>query len=262
MNNITKTIPNKIKQPAQCCKYCGKSYIKKVNLDKHITLCEFINNSKSKTTVEDDEDVPSQRKMYEILLEIGKKLNGLDEKVNELNKWVIKKKKKINAIEWLNANMTCEIYFESLIEKILICKDAVEFLFRNTFIETINYIFSKNIYNISENKYPIFAFTQKPNTLYIYENKEAGWIELNREKLMKFLNRVHTKLYRVFLEWKKVNKSDIENDDKLSLTCDKTTCKMMEVDFGQQQTLSKVKSTMYGKIKTDIKALIEYEFEF
>jgi len=262
MNNIAKTIPNKIKQPAQCCKYCGKSYVKKTNLDKHVILCELINNSKSNLRVDDDENIPSQRKMYQMLLEIGKKLNGLDEKVNELNKWVIKKKKKINALEWLNNNITCEISFENLIEKIIIYKDDVQFLFQNTFIETLNHIFSRSIYNISENKYPIFAFIQKLNIFYIYENDDSGWVELNRDKLVKFLNRVHTKLYRIFLEWKKENKSVIENDEKLSIQCDKTTCKMMQVDFSQQQTLSKVKSNMYGKMKTDIKALIEYEFEF
>jgi hypothetical protein len=50
-----------------------------------------------------------------MILEIGKKLNGLDEKVDELNKWVIKKKKKINVFEWLNNHITPETNFDSLI---------------------------------------------------------------------------------------------------------------------------------------------------
>jgi hypothetical protein len=152
--------------------------------------------------------------------------------------------------------------FDSLIEKIIVERDDVEYLFHNSFADTINHIFSRNIYNISESEYPIFAFVQKSNIFYIYENEEAGWMELSREKLVKFLNRVHTKIYRLYIEWKKENKDKIEDDEKLSLICDKTTCKMMDVDFRQESILGKIRSNMYGRMKTDMKALVEYEFEF
>lgn len=262
MNKISVDIPNKIKQPSQCCTYCGKSYLKKTNLEKHVILCELLNTSKSKTIVDEDDAVPSQRKMYQLLLEMANKLNKLDQKVDELNKWVIKKKKKINVIEWLNSHIIPEVNFDILIEKIIIEKDDIQFLIHNSFADTINHIFSRNIYNVSESDYPIFAFVQKSNIFYIYENKEVGWIESNREKLVKFLNRVHTKLYKHYLEWKKENKSQIEDDEKLSILCDKTTCKIMDVDFRQESILGKIRSNMYGRMKTDMKALVEYEFEF
>jgi len=251
-----------INKSVNCCRYCGKNYIKKTNLERHSIICELLHTSKTKTTVDDVEEIPSQRKMYQMLLELGKKMNHIDEKVDELNKWVIKKKKKINIAEWLNNNIKPNIHFDILNEKIIMDKDDITFLFKNTFAETLNYIFSRTIYTMSENEYPIFAFVQKPNTFYIYENEEAGWIELNREKLIKFLNRVHIKLYRVFLEWKKEHKLQIDEDEKLSLLCDKTTCKMMDVDFSQEHILGKIRSNMYGRMKTDMKGLVEYEFEF
>jgi hypothetical protein len=262
MNKISTDIYNKTKQSSQCCKYCGKNYLKKINLDRHVILCELLNTSKSSATVDEEDEVPSQRKMYQMILEIGKKLNGLDEKVDELNKWVVKKKKKINVIEWLNNHITPEIKFDNLIEKIILNKNDIQYLFQNTFADTINHIFSRNIYNVSESEYPIFAFVQKQNVFYIYENEETGWMELNREILVKFLNRVHTKLYRLYVEWKKENRSQIEDDEKLSLLCDKTTCKMMDVDFRQEAILGKIRSNMYGRMKTDMKALVEYDFEF
>ena len=36
----------------------------------------------------------------------------------------------------------------------------------------------------------------------------------------------------------------------------------MSIEFKQDSTLSKMKSIMYNRMKTDMKALIEYEFEF
>jgi hypothetical protein len=262
MNKLASTIPNMIKQPAQCCIHCGKSYKKKTNLDKHIILCELLSKTKKGILIEEDDDFISQRKMYNILLELGLKFNRLEEKVDELNKWVIKKKKKINVIDWLNANIIPDTKFETLIEKINITQDDVKYLFENSFADTLNQIFSKNIYNLSENEYPIFAFVQKSNTFYIYEDDNIKWNELSKEKLMKFLNRVHMKLLRVYGEYKKENANKIQDDESFSILCDKTSLKIMSVDFRQELILGKIKTNMYTKMKTDMKGLVEYEFEF
>jgi tRNA(Ser,Leu) C12 N-acetylase TAN1 len=99
-------------------------------------LCRvLLNKSKNSVTIENEEDndIPSQKKIYQILLELGSKFNKLEEKVDELNKWVVKKKKKINVIEWLNTNVIPEIKFDNLIEKIVINQDDVKYLFENTF---------------------------------------------------------------------------------------------------------------------------------
>lgn len=263
MNKLAANIPNMIKQPGQCCVYCGKSYKKKTNLERHVVLCELLSKTKKGAVIEEDEDdILSQRKIYSILLELGIKFNKLEEKVDELNKWVVKKKKKINVIEWLNANITPEIKFDSLIEKIIIIQDDVKYLFENSFADTLNKIFSRNIYNLSENEYPIFAFVQKSNIFYIYEDETAGWIELNREKLSKFLNRVHMKLLRVYGEYKKENAEKIRDDESFSILCDKTSLKIMNVDFREDLIFGKIKSNMYSRMKTDMKGLVEYEFEF
>jgi hypothetical protein len=36
----------------------------------------------------------------------------------------------------------------------------------------------------------------------------------------------------------------------------------MSVDFKNDTILSKIRNAMYNKIKTDMKVLVEYEFEF
>lgn len=262
MNRLSNDIPNRIKQPGQCCSYCGKSYLKKTNLDKHFIICELLNTSKNKNDIEDEDETPSQKKLYKILLELGNKFNKLEEKVNEMEKWIVKKKKKINIIEWLNTNIIPEAIFGSLNEKITIDYDDVNYLFENTFIDTLNNIFSRTIYNIQENKYPIYAFSQKSNTFYYYENEELKWSEISKEILIKFLDKIFMKLLKKFSDWKKEHVNEINNDEKLSLLCDKTSIKMMSVDFKQESIFGKIKSNMYSRMKTDLKALIEYEFEF
>jgi hypothetical protein len=263
MNNFTNSILNKIKQPAQCCTYCGKSYKKKSNLDKHFVVCELLQvgkkrNSNIERNQDEDEAIPSQQKMFQMLVELGQKYNKLEEKVEEMNKWIVKKKKKINGLEWLNTNIKPTINFDSIIDTIIINEDDIKFLFHNSFNDLLNEVFSRTIYS---EDFPIFAFVQKPNLFYIYHS-ETGWIELSRERLIKFLDKVHMKIFKEFYEWKQAKKSIIQCDTYLANNCDKTLIKISGLDFKQEQILSKIRNMMYSKMKTDLKALVEYEFEF
>ena len=260
MNRIAPDIPNMIKQPAQCCVYCGKSYRKKTNLEKHVIICDLLNKSKSKVIEDSEDDLPSQRKMYELLLEFASKVNKLEEKVEELNKWVVKKKNKINLIEWLNAKNIPDMKFDNIIENIIIEQDDINYLFQNSFIDTLNHIFSKNIYNMNETG-PLFAFSHKTNVFYYYENQNNKWAILSNELLIKFLNKVHMKVLRWFSQYKKDNAIKMQDDECFSILCDKTSFKIMNIDFNQENILSKIKTNMYSKMKTDIKGLVEYEFE-
>lgn len=251
-----------IKQPGECCCYCGKIYKKKTNLEKHVNLCELLNNSKKPTKYQEDKhDIPSQRKIYEILLELGNKFNRLNEKVDELNKWVIKKKKKINVIEWLNENIKPSCYFDDLNEKINIVDNDVQILFEYTFYDTLNHIFTREIYDLTDEENPLFASVQKINTFYVYDKNEEGWIELNKEKLINFLNKIYMKLFRMFINFKKTIAEKISKDDKFSILCDKTCIKLTNIDFNQETILGKIRSNMYNKIKKDVKIFIDYEFE-
>ncbi len=259
-------VPNRIKQPAQCCIHCGKSYKKRENLNKHLVLCELLHKSKKSGSliIEEDEPMPSQYKMYQMLIELGKKYNQLEDKIEEINKWVVKKKKKINVLEWLNANIIPNCTFDSIINKIIILEDDVNHLLHNSFYDTLNEVFSRNIYNFSETENPIFAFIQKQNIFYIYDdvNDTKTWIELSRDRLIKFLSKVQMKIFKAFCDWKKLKKDEIKTNDGFSIMCDKTSLKIMNIEFKQESILAKARSAMYAKMKTDMKGLVEYEFEF
>ena len=85
---------------------------------------------------------------------------------------------------------------------------------------------------------------------------------MSREKLVKFLNKVHIKILKAFCDFKKEHAIEIKSSDSYSIKCDKTTVKIMSVEFNQESILSKVRSMMFAKMKTDMKSLVEFEFEF
>lgn len=264
MNRLSINIPNKIKQPAQCCVNCGKSYVKRVNLNKHLAICDLIQRSRDRARkIEDDveEDIPSPAKMFQMLIELSQKYTRLEEKMDEVNKWVVKKKKKINVLEWLNSNVTPNIVFGEIEERVVVLETDIKLILEQNFYDILNTVFSRSIYNLDNGENPMFAFVQKPNVFYIYNN-DKEWVDLPKEMLIKFLNRVHMKVIKVFFEWKRQKTSDIKSDDSFATLCDKTLVKLMSIEFTNDATLSRIKSAMYAKMKTDMKALIEYEFEF
>ena len=257
---------NRIKLSAQCCIHCGISYKKRENLDKHIIFCDLINKSKNKKYLEDDDEliIPCPKNMYHILIELGKKYNSLEEKMNEMTKWVSKKKKKINVLEWLNVNINPKIIFDNLINDINVIEEDVISILDNSFYDVLHRIFYRELSSLEDR--PIFTFSQKTNIFYTYqilEDENKGWVMDSRDKLIKFFNKIHMKLVDVFYSWKKIKLMEVGlNKDQFEMSCDKALLKLMSIDFRVESTFSKTKSILFNVLKTDIKALVEYEFDF
>ena len=257
-----------------CCEYCGKEYKRKINLDKHFILCEIVHKAKKrdkridKEAEEIDAELPSQKQMYKMLLELALKYNKLEEKIELMNKLVDKTKKKINVLDWLNnsSNLKPELVFENLADSLIILESDLDLLFNSDFYDTLNEIFIRNIYNKDATEIPLFSFIQKTNTIYVYNKDintlESVWIELSREKLIYFMNKLHFKIVKCLSEWNKKNFDKINSSDKMAEIYTKAKIKLMGIDFKHEQTLSKVRLGIYNKMKKDMKALIEYEFEF
>lgn len=275
MNKLT-IIPNRIKQPAICCVYCGKGYKSRTGYEKHAILCELMDRTKKRKKLriidQDDEDeiIPSNKQMYRMLSELSHKYSLLEKKMEEMSKFVVKQKKKINILEWLNTNIIPSYIFEELPGKITTTDQTIELLLNNTFHDILNDMFESNIYTNNEiNSYPLFTLSQKSNTLYYYttiqpgglDNKKYEWRELPRDKLVWFLNIIHMKITKLFTEWKKIHRQEIAESDSKSTICDKATIKLMSQEFKEEKYYTKVKSLLYNKMKCDMKTLIEYEFE-
>jgi hypothetical protein len=212
--------------------------------------------------------MPSPKQMYKMFLELALKYNKLEEKVELMSKWVDKKKKKINVLDWLNTSsgLKPDLIFDNLADSISILESDLDLLINGNFYDILNEIFVRNIYDKNESEVSLFAFIQKTNTIYVYSNQntdsEPNWIELSREKLIYFLNKVHFKIVKVLLEWHRKNKENPNFSEKMEEMYNKSNIKLMGIDFKNESTLNKIKFNIYNKMKKDMKALIEYEFEF
>jgi hypothetical protein len=271
---------NKIKHSALCCIYCGKSYKTKLNLDKHLILCEITHKSKRSSSDSnldnDDNDLllqtVSSKKLYEIVMHLALKCNRLEHKVSDLSKYVSKQNKKLDIITYLNnitnatTSATCTnipiLVFENITELVLVEQSDIEFLFYNSFIDTVNNILSRSIYGEQTNSIlPIAAFTQKTNTIYVYTKNNNNqtpsshsqhWSIVSRESFIRFLNIIQFKISKALSEWRKKNTQILNESDSQCILYDKTFSKLMDVDFKIEKTYIKFYNNMYNKLKTPI----------
>jgi hypothetical protein len=243
----------------QCCVNCGKSYKKRENLNKHLFLCTLLDKSrksKGPIVIEQEEviDLPSSRKMFEMLIALGQKYVKLEEEMVEVKKWVEKKKKKINVLDWLHMHVIPSVNFDTMVASIVVSFEDAKFIlnhsFHDTFHHLIHAVFKKEG---KEGFLSIFAFDQKINTFYIYND---CWIEASRENLTWFFNKMHMKLINAFYQWKKVGIAESNlNKDQFETACDKALIKLMDVDFRVENMFSKVRNILFKELKTNNESL-------
>lgn len=252
------------------CYCCGKSYKKRETLDRHVILCEIIdrskktNNNNNNNNNEEEIRLPSQKQMYQMLVDLTLKYNTLNEKMEQAQKWIDKKKKKINIIDWLNNNICPEYNFIELSEnKIQVYNEDVECLLNNTFMDTFSQVLSKQLelLNIDDSNSPIKSFMQSHNKVYVF-NEDKQFEELSREKMIVFCKKIHFKIVKELTEWKKREGEAVDECEKMSVKYNNAILKVMGVNFKQDATIGKFKTLLYNKFKIDMKSIVEYEFQF
>lgn len=254
---------SKLNSPAICCVNCGKGYKTRCGLDKHLVLCEIIHKIKSGKKVgfpdDDEPETPSPKIMYQMILQLAEKYHKLEEKTTEMNKWVVKKKKKMDVVVWLNESVKPDYEFDMLIDLVVIGEADVEFMLENSLHETIYRVLFRALISSEDVVVPVFAFNQKQGVLYMYEKEQ--WSELPADRLTRLLNICQRKISKAMLDWKKNHKDEINASDAFATRYDKAVLRLMSVEFRADCHLNKVKNSVYARLKTDAKTVIEYEFE-
>ena len=249
----------------QICEYCSKSYTRKLSYIKHTILCEVFHKSKREKICEKEEStgIPSTKELYGIIQELALKYKILEEKMEDMHKWVDKKKKKLNVIQWLNVNVTPKITYTDWIQSLKASEEEVEILIEKSMTLTVDSIFSKNLQDKPNHAYPIYCFIQKANIFYIFDDSIKEWRQMKPEELITLSKKVHSKILTAMCEWYKKNTREIIQNDKMSILYNKTMIKLMSSEFTiDSMYLSKMKASIYNYLKTDLTNIVEYDFEF
>lgn len=248
------------------CATCHRIYHRKSYYSRHVLLCEIMNKSVKERQLENEErsDTPTVRGLYEIILELTKKMNAMDQRLQELAKWTDIKKRKINILEWLNANpekigtISGGGSFEAFILQLKVTRRHLEYLFRSDYTSTILHILQENLPLEDGTKTNVMkAFEQKANVLYVYT--QGQWVIATEQLVQTLLYVVDKKLLGEFIKWQTENAVNMADDD-FALKYAVNVKKIMGGNLSREQIYSRLKIDLYKYLKVCLRNITECEF--
>lgn len=253
-----------------CCPNCKKDYTRKSSLDKHKILCDFKykTHRERNIIVEEAGDIPDHVELVKIVQELMLRNIKLEEKVNQMQKWVNSKiKKKINVIAWLNGHINSTIGFKEWINTLIEVKEEhLKCLFDDTLFYTMQSIFEYNLPDDSEEfVYPIKCFIQKQSIFYVADKNADGlsiWRQMTHEDMVELLKTIYDKMLTCLTKWRQANQLLINENDRVSEKFNKAIIKWMNMTFTPDVTYGRIRNNLYAYLKKDFKSMIEYEIEF
>ena len=210
------------------CEYCSYIFTKKENYIKHKTSGKCIIGFIEKTTDLNNAIITECDKMI-TNQELINTIRNLAIRVAKLEKDNISLKSTLNIrqkkqiIEVLNTpGFIPNIPFVEWYSTIDVNQTILLTVFEYDLTEGIKNSILPVILNAELKKLPIQIFTQKPKTIYIYNNKPSEtkpeWMILKNEILEKMISTISRKFLKEFLKWQEINKQNIEMNEKLKET--------------------------------------------
>jgi hypothetical protein len=186
-------------------------------MEKHELMCAFWHRS-AKIHEDDYDTTPTMTELFKVVKELAYKCDKLQKRVDQLeNRNNIRQKKQI--IDYLNDHPPLITAIE-LIRSFQISNEHLETVFECDLTTGIKACIKTHI-NSAMEKMPICAFSQKPNTLYIYDvistidHKDAmstpSWHIMTNAELDKVISVISLKFLQAFIAWKNKHCPEIAN---------------------------------------------------
>lgn len=233
----------------QICKFCGKCFKRKTYYDKHVLLCERIDQNKKIKPTNESLDLIESKDYKSILMNLLKQQEIFKKQIHELMQYNYNVRRKVNVLEWMNTNLKCDQNISDFLDELHIQKSELNYIFQNNLQEGILYILKNNIDSDS----PCKCFDVKKE-IYIYENK---WILLTEEDFTEIINKIHKKILNKFSTWKEENSENMKNED-FSLIFANNCSKVVSPTL--QTNLNKLMIKIYNNHKECFRTILNFDF--
>ena len=237
------------------CKYCGKRYSRPSAYERHVIACETKN-----ITAEKIKAPLTPTELTEMMMTLMNRVAKLEEENQELKRYITKKKKKINILDWLENNKMIDNNFSSYLETIEITEeDFKKATSSKNHVDAISSVIIRKFPIEEYRNFPIVSFAQKPGVFYIY--KKGTWNIMSGKEFNEMVNMFSNKLRRLFVAQFKDN-NDIYSNDSTMFRYFEIMDKIIGKTDQIHDSNRKIKNILFDYFKYDIKSATEYQFVF
>ena len=174
----------------------------------------------------------------------------MENELASLKRIVNRSKNKLTILDWINDNYENHDDFNTWFQSIDVEDKDLQFIFNNDLVDGIYQIITSQL-NIENDTSPMLSFVQKPNILYIYQDKK--WCVMTSTHFESCVNDINSKIIKQFKVW--------QDDHQYELSINKygddyypsIVNKIMGGVQSRSALYSKIRSKLYHHNKIDLK---------
>lgn len=195
------------------CSQCNTTWNTKKTFNQHTSMCNFIHNS-AKENVADMAQInlPSQTVLFHYIMHLTNKYEELEKKVARIQSATTRLRKK-NIKEYLESMEKPTFGFNEWVRTIVVSEEHLKKLFDTNLEECIQSVLTPVIDSMRENL-PIFAFSQRQHTFYIYD-EDQQWHMMTQEEFSRFVYSLAHKVLRTYTKWSKEHYEELHANAKM-----------------------------------------------
>lgn len=238
---------NMFKSPKYQCTSCNTCWQTKQTYELHISMCKIIHTANREKAIDNDYKqltLPTKEEMFHYILHLTNKYEKLEEKVNKIHKITTSLRRK-NIDEYLSTLKPPKINYFEWFKKIEITYQHLDYLFENDLKSCIKYILEGVMKERDE--IPLYAFSQKPNTLYLYDN--TVWRAMTTDEMNKFVSIISHRISKKYTAWVSENK-DLEGYEEKQMIY---LCKANGLNCSFENRVLDIKKWIFSKVHISLK---------
>ena len=242
--------------PILKCDCCNREYKDRTAYTRHVSLCKFIHiSAKEKTFItEYIEKNPTIEDIYKLVANLCVENTKLKERVERLehNNFMNRKKSIEDYLTMIPKDI---ISYSNWMNELIVTDENLQLLFSSNLIECIKSILESYFLLTHIEKVPLRAFSQKQNTIYIFE--ENKWRPISSTEITHLVSVISHRILKKYLEWKKINEEAIDSNEKLQEMNFHYMQKANGSGKSIEHRVAEIKKWIFSKIQKSLKNVEE-----